>query len=197
MSHKDPLQTTLLHPHPDRPVRLVTLSLNTLSSSCSKGNHLDLWIAFFVLVRKVWSSSNKVQGRGEAEVLISDGKKYRLKRVFMVCFYVGSFWDQGTWELRFKQLLVIMVSTALPRIRFITHENCPGQRCTRSVYTWVDTEYTPSSRVMGHSDQILNTWPWRIDICTKSGDNLNILMSHWEESGPFAPGSSHEGHGWR
>ena len=127
-------------------------------------------------------------------LLISDDKKYRLKRVFMVCFYVGLWWGQGTWEPSFKPLLLPVITdwTALLGIRVITHENCPELRCIRScIPEWIHEGHGT------HCDQILNTWPWKIDICTKSGDNSNILMmSHWEELGPAAPGTRHEGRGW-
>ena len=104
------------------------LSSCHLSSSCNETN-LSFYEMFLC-------SLEMFEARGEEwcwrPLLISDDKKYRLKRVFMACFYVmdAALWDQGTWELSFNLLLVIMDWTALPRIRFITHENWPGQRCT-------------------------------------------------------------------
>ena len=92
--------------------------------------------------------------------------------------------DMGT---RFKLLLVIMVWTALLGLdslpmKIVRDKGAPG---LRSMYTWVSTIHPqPQGQGTLHCDQILNTWPWKIDICTKSGDNLNILMSHWEEPGP-------------
>ena len=90
----------------------------------------------FPFMKYFLCSLEMFEARGEEwcwrPLLISDDKKYRLKRVFMTCFYVmdAALWDQGTWELSFNLLLVIMDWTALPRIRFITHENWTGQRCT-------------------------------------------------------------------